>query len=320
MKRIFTLAALFFSLHAMSQNTGEKKPVKIFSSDRIINAYTPEMVAKGKMDFKVTHSFGDIAGKEGGHKRFFGLDGSTDIRIGFHIGITDRFNIGIARTKGDEQSLRKDTANSLAPSEFLARKNFEISLKYQLLRQMENDPSHPISVALFVNTAISSISANTLNPNTPSSFKNFGDRMSQVVQLIIAKKIGKISLQLNPTLVHYNFVPTYDKATTFALGGAARIPLSKKFAFIVDYFHPFHAKAKENNYYALKAVKFHDPLGLGLEIKTSGHIFHLNFTNTTGILENQFLPYNSSSWGKGQFRWGFSISRTFTLWREKKGK
>jgi len=132
--------------------------------------------------------------------------------------------------------------------------------------------------------------------------------------------MGKVSLQLNPTLVHYNFVPTYDQATTFALGGAARIPLSKKFAFLVDYFHPFHSSTKKKNYYDLKAVKFHDPLGIGLEINTTGHIFHLNFANTTSILENQFIPYTTSSWGKGQFRWGFSISRTFTLWREKKGK
>jgi len=320
MKQIFTWAALIFAMQMMAQNTGEKKPVKIFSSEKTINAYTTEMVAKGKMDFKVTHNFGDIAGKEGGHKRFFGLDGSTDIRIGFHLGLTDRLNLSVARTKGDEQSLRKDTLNSLAPTEFLARKFFEIGLKYQLLQQLENDPAHPVSLTIFVNTAISSIQANKLNPNTPSSFKNFGDRMSQVVQLIIARKMGKVSLQLNPTLVHYNFVPSYDKATTFALGGAARIPLSERFAVIVDYFHPFYASAKKNNYYTLKAVKFHDPLGIGLEIKTTGHIFHLNFTNTTGILENQFLAYNSNSWGKGQFRWGFSISRTFTLWREKKGK
>ncbi len=318
MKRIFTLTALIFSMQLIAQDSTGKKPVKIFNSEKAINANSTEMVPKGKMDFKVTHAFSDIGGKEGGHARFYGLDGSTDILIGFHIGITDRFNIIVARAKGDEQSLRKDTANSLAPSEFLPRKIYEIALKYQLLRQMENDPSHPISLAIFVNTGISSVKANP-NPNTPISFKDFGDRMSQVIQLIIAKKMGKVSLQLNPTFVHHGYVPDYDKASTFAVGGAARIPLTGRFTLIVDYFHPFISDAKKKNYYELKAVKFHDPLGIGIEINTAGHIFHLNFTNTTGILENQFLPYTTSSWGKGQFRWGFSISRRFTLWREKKG-
>ena len=142
--------------------------------------------------------------------------------------------------------------------------------------------------------------------------------MSQVLQVIIAKKIGKASLQINPTLVHYNYVPTYDVANTFALGGAVRIPLSNNFAIIVDYFHSFYSDLKKKYYKNILRVKFRDPLGVGLEITTAGHVFHLNFTNTTAILENQFLPYNTSSWGKGQYRWGFNISRTFVLWREKK--
>jgi hypothetical protein len=182
---------------------------------------------------------------------------------------------------------------------------------------LENDPTHPVSLTLFVNTAISSVQA-VNNSDNPKNFKNFGDRMSQVFQVIIAKKIGKVSVQLSPTLAHYNYVPTYDDATTFALGGAARIPLSRKFAIIVDYFHSFLSDTKKNNYYSKRLVKFYDPLGIGLEITTAGHVFSLKFTNTTAILENQFIPYNSNSWGKGQYRWGFNISRTFSLWRPKK--
>jgi hypothetical protein len=198
-----------------------------------------------------------------------------------------------------------------------------MSLKYQLLRQIENDPGHPIALSLFVQTVISTQAApkigNVVVPNTPKSFENFGDRVSEVFQMIIAKKIGKISIQLNPTLVHYNYVPNYDDATTFALGGAMRLPLSRKIAFIVDYFHPFLSSAKKDYYYntSLHAIKFHDPLSIGFEILTAGHVFHLNFTNTTGILESQFIPYTTSSWGKGEYRWGFNLSRTFVLWRPK---
>ncbi|HQV60653.1 MAG TPA: DUF5777 family beta-barrel protein, partial [Chitinophagaceae bacterium] len=62
-------------------------------------------------------------------------------------------------------------------------------------------------------------------------------------------------------------------------------------------------------------IRFFDPLGVGFEILTSGHIFRLNFTNATEIVENRFIPRTITSWGKGQFRWGFTISRNFTLWR-----
>jgi len=43
----------------------------------------------------------------------------------------------------------------------------------------------------------------------------------------------------------------------------------------------------------------------------------LNFTNAEAISENQFLRRTTTSWGDGQFRWGFNLSRTFSLWREK---
>ncbi len=201
--------------------------------------------------------------------------------------------------------------------ELLPAKLYEIGLKWLLLRQMENDPSHPVSLALYVNTVITTEKAVTVPADNPRNLQDFGDRMSQVFQLILAKKIGKISLQLNPTLVHHNFVPTYDDATTFAIGGAARIPFSPRFAFILDYFHPFISDTKKSNYFSKFDVKFDNIFGAGLEITTAGHVFSLKFTNNTAIMENQFIPYNSNSWCKGQYRWAFNISRTFSLWRPK---
>src|ERR1700733_8753562 len=123
MKSFFALAGLFVSLQICAQDSTMnnltkgmdssregKKKVKIFQSERLINANTTEVIGKGKMDFKVTHNFGDIAGKTGGIKNFFGLDASSDVRIGFHIGLTDRLNINIAHAKGDEQIFRGDSA------------------------------------------------------------------------------------------------------------------------------------------------------------------------------------------------------------------
>lgn len=327
MKRIFALAGILISIQIFAQDSTmnsltkdmdkdnkEKMPVKIFNSTKAINSNTSEVVGKGKMDFRVTHDFSDIAGHEGGIKNFFGLDNTTDVRIGFDIGLSNRLNLILSHAKGDEERLRGDS--SPAKRDALLTKLFEIGLKYQLLSQLENDPGHPISLTLFINTVISTRSKE-IAPNQPNSFEDFGDRMSRVFQLIVAKKIGNVSLQLSPTLVNYSYVPSYDVANTFALGTAFRVPLSRSFALIVDYTHPFYSDTKKTNYKIREGVKFRDPLGVGVEITTAGHVFHMNFTNTTGILENQFIPYTTSSWGKGQFRWGFTISRRFVLWREK---
>ena len=302
MKRLFILTALLISLQLLAQDDKEKKPVQIFSSEKAINANTPETVGKGKMAFKVSHNFGDIAGDNGGIKQFFGLDNSTDIRIAFQVGLGKRFDVIAARAKGAGQQ----------------QQLWEMGLKYKLLEQLENDPSHPLSVALFANAVIASNKANPFS-NQDNSYKDFSDRVSNVLQLIIARKIGKVSLQLNPTLVTRGYTISYDQKTMFALGGAIKVPLvQNRLNLLVDYFHPFRKESVEDSFKVNDNIRFYDPLGVGFEILTSGHVFRLNFVNNTEILENRFIPRTISSWGKGQFRWSFTISRNFVLWRDKK--
>ena len=306
MKILLTLSIIFIFAAATGQDSlvskAEKKPVRIFSSTKTINARTPEVTGKGKMDFNVTHNFGDIAGDNGGIKRFFGLDNASDIRIGFHIGLGHKTDFVFARARGAG----------------LVQNLWELGIKHQLLQQREDDPGHPLSVAVYANTVISSQKRNAFD-NQDNSFENLGDRTSNVIQLILAKKIGKVSVQLNPTFMARGYAISYDQKSIFALGGAIRLPLvSNRLNLVVDYFHPFRNQSSKDSFAVNDNIKFYDPLGVGFEILTSGHIFRLNFTNTTEILENRFIPRTITSWGKGQFRWGFTISRTFTLWREKR--
>lgn len=306
MKILLTLSTIFIFAAATGQDSlvskAEKKPVRIFSSTKTINARTPEVTGKGKMDFNVTHNFGDIAGDNGGIKRFFGLDNASDIRIGFHIGLGHKTDLVFARAKGAG----------------LVQNLWEFGIKHQLLQQREDDPGHPLSVAVYANTVISSQKRNAFD-NQDNSFENLGDRTSNVIQLILAKKIGKVGVQLNPTFMARGYAISYDQKSIFALGGAIRLPLvSNRLNLVVDYFHPFRNQSSKDSFAVNDNIKFYDPLGVGFEILTSGHIFRLNFTNTTEILENRFIPRTITSWGKGQFRWGFTISRTFTLWREKR--
>jgi len=336
MKRIFFFAGLFISLHVFAQDTTlnsltkdmeskdktDKLPVKIFNSEKAINANTTEMVGKGKMNFKVTHNFGDIGGPNGGIRNFFGLDHAADVKIGFQIGLCDRLDIITSRIRGSE-----NYTNAFS----IVQEMWELGFKYLAFQQIENDPKHPFSLAIFANNVVSSMQVpsglNAFNAVTKDSaetnFKGFSERMSQTVQVIIARKFGKLSLQLNPTLIHRSRIIPGDDKSIFALGGAVRIPLNKSFAFIMDYFHVFHSESAKTLYKTPNSIvhsvyHFYDPLGVGFEITTAGHVFHLNFTNATEILENRFIPRTVTSWGKKQFRWGFTISRRFVLWREKK--
>jgi hypothetical protein len=191
-----------------------------------------------------------------------------------------------------------------------------MGLKYRFLQQTE-DNNVPLSLAVYINNCISTTKSST-SPTDDNYFPDFSKRMSQLIQFIVAKKIGKVSLQLNPTFLNQGYVVPNDQKSMFAIGAAIRFPLGGKFNFIIDYFHPFRTQSSKDFLFASKALRFYDPLGIGLEILTGRHVFHLNFTNSREILENRFLPRTTTSWGKGQFRWGFNISRTFTLWKDKK--
>ena len=281
----------------------DKKPVEIFNSQKVINANTSETVGLGKMEFKVTHNFGDIGGDFGGLKNFFGLDNNVDVRIAFQTGIGKKLDLTFARSKGASKQQRL----------------WEMGLKYQLLQQLENDPSHPLSLALYANAVVAS-NTRTTTPNQDHSYDGISERTSNVFQLILAKKMGRVSLQLNPTFLTRGYSISYDKRSFFSLGGALRIPISQRLNFIVDYFHTFRSQSSRDSFRIKDNIRFYDPLGLGLEVVTGRHVFHLNFTNTTEILENRFIPRTVTSWGKGQFRWGFTISRQFTVWKPKQKK
>ncbi len=285
----------------MEEKKKEQPPVKVFHSQKVINTKSVEVHRKGVLEFNVGHSFGDIAGDNGGVRRFYGLDNSTDIRIGFQVGLSDKLNLVLARGKG-----------------LFVTQLYEVGLKYQLLQQQEKNSGQPVSLTLFVNDVVS---AQKRSPaaGQETSFENFGDRHSQVVQLLLARKCGKVSLQFNPLFLHTSYVVPNDDENIFALGGAVRLPLSKKIVILADYFHPFRSQ-ESKDFFKSQGIKFYDPLGIGIEILTEGHVFHLNFTNATEILENRFIRRTVTNWGDGAFRWTFTISRNFILFRPKGSK
>jgi hypothetical protein len=311
-KGLFLLALVLGTLQGFGQQDLEKeltnsaKPVHekvsaTFKATKLINGHTNETIYKNELDFKVDHRFGDIAGSNGGLRQFFGLDNSTDIRIGFDYGLSDRLTVGLARAKGAG----------------LVQQLYEGSLKYRLLEQTTDDYV-PVAVTLFGSTTVSAVKASD-NPADPNAYENFQDRLNYVSQVIIARKFSSsLSFTVTPSYVHRNFTAFRDQNDMLAVGVGGRAKISKRMALVVDYFLPFRNKGDKAYLEQTNGVKFYNPLGVGLEIETGGHVFHLNFTNATAIEEMQFIPQTTSSWLKGQYRWGFSISRRFSFNKDKK--
>jgi hypothetical protein len=285
-------------LSKMFENDSSKthEPViATYKSTRIIQGHSPETLKKRELDFRVAHHFGDLGGEFGGIKTFYGMDNSTDVRIAFEYGITDRLMVGVGRTKGSGSQTQM----------------YEGLAKYRLLVQT-TDNHIPVSISLFGNAVASAMTSSTIKSDA-SYFDKFSDRVSYTGQMILARKFNRnLSLTLLPTLVHRNRVAYMDMNDIFALGAGGRFKFSKRLGLLVEYFYPFRSQ-ESKDYFASKGKTFYNPLAVGLEIETGGHVFHVNFTNSTAILENQFIPETTTTWQQGQFRWGFNISRRFSL-------
>ena len=306
-------AALIFPAHAqdleamMDSMNSSTSPVKekvtaTFKTNKIINAHSIETVKKGTLDFRVTHRFGNIGGASGGGAHtLYGFDASDDIRISFDYGLSDNLQIGFARNKRWE--------------------NLDGSLKWRLLSQT-TDNTTPVSIVLYSDAAFSPVKEDELYLGVDTNVVHkMAHRFVYTTQLIIARKFNwRLSLELIGSYNHRNFVKNYqnpenlafDANDLFSAGIAGRFKLKKRFSIVFDYFYNFSPYRTGNT-----VTEFFNPLGLGFEIETGGHVFTLNFTNAKGIIENDFLPNTTDDWLKGGFKFGFNISRVFTIVKPK---
>lgn len=268
----------------------EKQPVSAtFKTSKLVNMQTIEQVKKGELDFRIAHRFDD-AGTSSSASTAFGFDNVTDIRFSFDYGIKDWWAIGIARSKG--ASYHKQI--------------LDYNTKIKILTQT-TDNKVPISLSVYglgTYTPMKSSSDTT----SVTYFDQGAHRMTYAAQILIARKFNSwFSLQLAPTYTHRNYVHYTDKNDVFGIGIGGRVKFTKRMGLIADYFLPI----RRNNY--IDGIQRYSALGVGLEIETGGHVFHLLFSNNTSMLEPQYLTENNKTWTKGQFRFGFNISRIFNI-------
>jgi len=284
-----------------NKDEGPRKVYATFKTVKICNAQTIETVKKNHLDFRIAHRFGNIYNSNVSNpinetfQTFFGFDNATDIRFSLDYGLLDNLTVGIGRSR----------FNKLVDG----------SLKWKILQQT-SDFSVPISLAYFTTVGYTHAPTSTMYSGVVKDFEtNELHRLNFFHELIIACKFNDyFSLEVLPSVLHRNFIKenvnknndAKDANTFFSVGFGGRIKMTKRVSFIGDYYYTFSPFYQNNE-------NFFNPLALGFEIETGGHVFSLFFTNASGLIENNYLPYTTDSWAKGQVKFGFCISRTFAL-------
>ena len=88
----------------------------------------------------------------------------------------------------------------------------------------------------------------------------------------------------------------------FLMAFGGRYKLSKRISFNLEY--AARLNARETNYY-------HNPVTIGLDIETGGHIFQLVFSNSQAMNDvSYFTNATGISEGKGVY-FGFNMYRVF---------
>jgi Membrane bound beta barrel domain (DUF5777) len=270
-------------LDLLDKEKPKKEFVKnAFKSTRVINGHSIEFLSPGTMDLRILHRFGLL---DQGAKNFYGLDQAT-MRLGFDFGILPNLMVGVGRST--------------------YKKEIDGFIKYGFIRQSTGEHSFPITI-----TGVAGMTVTTL-PFADTSIKNFfTSKLAYYFQTSIGRKFSEaFTLQLTPTVVHNNLVPFETQPNdVYALGFGGRYKFTKRMAFTWDYFYLFNGITEKVNY---------NPLAVGIDIETGGHVFQLHFSNSTGMNERAFITETTNTWGKGEIRWGFNLSRVFQIKKNKK--
>jgi hypothetical protein len=273
---------------AQTQEEEETFVPKTFASTRIICGHSVETLPERTLDFRIEHRFGDMFGVNGGVQNMFGFDNLADIRIALEYGITKNMMVGFGRSKGANTPYR-----SLLDG----------FLKYRVLSQGKESP---ISLSAIAGASFTYMTASS-DISQVSHFPKVSHRFAYFTQLNAARRFGdRVSIALMPTLVHQNYVASNNQNDVFAIGAAARVKLTSRFALITEYYHTFAAAGLR------PTSEFKRSLAFALEWYTFGHTFTINVTNAAGIGETQFVNNTYSDWLKGQFRLGFCVARKFS--------
>lgn len=274
------LILTFFAVLPL-QAQEEAKPIReVWRTLKVINSHSTETIWQNGLVFTVGHRF--LGTVDLGIKEFYGLDRSSNTRLGLAYGLTNNLMVGIGRSSMD--------------------KVYDGYIKYSLLDQKTT--GMPVSATFVGSSQIITREWSNLQEEATRT----SHRMSYMSQILVARKFNEVfSLQLSPTYVYRNLVTEIDESHgTFALGLAAKFKITQTTSIQTEYFQ----RINEDE---LSFRNTYNVLGIAIDFTTPQHSFQLQFTNNVDITEQDFLTDTRSNFFDKGIHFGFNITRKFLL-------
>jgi opacity protein-like surface antigen len=253
-----------------------------FKATRVVVGQSCENPPTGDLIFMFSHHFGAL---NTGYDNLFGLK-QSQVRLGLEYGATPWLGFGVG-------------LNTI-------QNTWDGFLKFKVLRQSKGGKRMPFTLDILTGTSIYTTKwANTDRKNY------FSSRISYSDQVILARKFGqRFSLQIMPTYVHINLVPTTeDHNNVFSLGAGGRVKISQRVAINAEYYYLIPKQ--------IRSTPATSALSVGIDIDTGGHIFQVFLTNAMGENTESVVTQTTGKWQNGNIFLGFNISRIFTVVKPK---
>jgi len=244
-----------------------------FEGASLIENPTNVLFDKNTLEVQMQHRFGLL--KETNTLAGIYGDGAN-IRIALSYAIHERLTLGYGTTKNNRLQ--------------------DFFWKAALLRQTRSN-SMPVSVSYYGNF--------TIDARPEKTFNLIQDRYSFFNQVIIAKRFSpNVSMQIAPSISHFNAVEPGMKNDLFAIAFGGRFKISPNTAIIADYSQPLTQFDLKNP---------HPGISFGVEFATSAHAFQVFLTNYSGIVPQQNYMKNQNDFFDGDFMIGFNITRNYNF-------
>jgi Membrane bound beta barrel domain (DUF5777) len=288
MKKVLSVAFLFLMfcnayaqddlLNQLDKDQPQEKEIApyAFKALQICNMQSTKLPVKGEFYVLISHRFGDLSN---GINNFFGLDQALT-KIGGIYGVTNWLSLGASR----------QTYNKI----------YELAAKYKFANQINS--GFPFTIVGYNTMDINSQLDKDIYPNI-----KFENRLAFTSQLLISRKFSeRFSFEVAPIYVFKKLYDnTLEQKDLFLVSAGGRFKLSKRLSLNLEYAARVNLPKEFDSPYE-------NPLTIGLDIETGGHVFQMVFSSSQTMNDVAVFSNTKGQWDKGKgIYFGFNMYRVF---------